>query len=75
MKKHEKGNSFNCRLRKWRRRKTISRITEIKSYHKLLTLKNVGIYKEDLDKFKIRYTELNIKNSLEFYYLYERLVK
>ena len=39
------------------------RITEINPRHKLLILKNAGIYKEDLNKLQISYTN-KYKNSI-----------
>lgn len=43
--------------------------------HKLLVLKNTGVYKKDLEKFNISYTELNIKNNLEVLFYFHKIGK
>ncbi len=44
-------------------------------HHKLVVLKNTGIYKKDLDKLKIDYKELNVKSTLEVLFNFHRISK
>ena len=43
--------------------------------HKLLILKNAGIYKEYLDKLNVNYTELNCKNPFAVFLYFNKLSK
>ncbi len=44
-------------------------------HHKLVVLKNTGIYKKELDKLKINYIELNIKSTLEVIFNFFKISK
>ena len=64
MKKYEKVIHLIADLGNGGAERQLIELLKLNPRHKLLILKNAGIYKEDLDKLQISYTELNIKNSI-----------
>ena len=64
MKKHEKVIHLIADLGNGGAERQLIELLKLNPCHKLLILKNAGIYKEDLNKLQISYTELNIKNSI-----------
>ena len=50
-------------------------LLKLNSYHKLLILKDAGIYKEVLERFNINYTELKIKKSSHIFFYFYKIKK
>ena len=64
MKKYKKVIHLIADLGNGGAERQLIELLKLNPRHKLLILKNAGIYKEDLDKLQISYTELNIKSSI-----------
>ena len=63
MKKYKKVIHLIADLGNGGAERQLVELLKLNPSHKLLILKNAGIYKKDLDKLKINYTEMNIKSS------------
>ena len=57
MRKHEKVIHLIADLGNGGAERQLIELLKLNPRHKLLILKNAGIYKKDLDKLKINYTE------------------
>ena len=64
MKKYKKVIHLIADLGNGGAERQLVELLKLNPSHKLLILKNAGIYKKDLDKLKINYTEMNIKSSI-----------